>query len=122
MPAESITRAALRALIESDLVGELAARMKEKYGWRMSQRAAHGRVLQMLNSGYGEQRHFPADDIEIVLELTGLDYVSPILAAASERGERLILQRRLDAIEDRGRLRMATVRPGQRDAGSREVG
>jgi hypothetical protein len=102
MPDESITAIARRALVETGKTSELAEYFKSKYGWRGSSRDAYQRTLRKLNSGYGDTvRHFPADDLVKVAELTGCEEFEDALRRARERGELLRLRKRLEKLEGR---------------------
>lgn len=119
MACETITQALRRSLVDSDKVADLAQRLKAKHGWKGTQRAAHRRLLQMLNDGYsGAPRHFPANDIPDAIEIAGEDLVSPILERASLKGQRDRLERELAALDKKAPMRSVRHRREIEETGS----
>ena len=113
---ETVTRAIARALVESGQVPEMAQRIKRRLGWRCTDRHAHQLLDRMLAGGYSDTRHLPADVILDAIELTGLDYVTPLIAEALERGELAAAKRRVAALEDElARTRVRAVRRERRE-------
>jgi len=110
MPNDTPTEAVRRLLVDHDLVRAFALRIKHKRGWRMSDDAAHSRVLHLLND-YGGQRGLWLDDAIDAIELAGEDPVSEFFGDAAARGEARALRRRLEELE---RPRMMSVRPRER--------
>lgn len=92
---ETVTRAIARALVESGQVPEMAQRIKKRLGWRCSDRHAHQLLDRMLAGGYSDTRHLPADVILDAIELTGLDYVTPLIEEARRAGRERLLEREL---------------------------
>ena len=109
---------AIRAMLtEADLMKEFALKIKDKRGWRLSDDAAHSRVLHLLND-YGGQRGLWLDDTPIACALAGQDPVSIYFVEAAQEGEVSALRRRLVELERPrdGAREMRRVRTGSRRA------
>ncbi len=118
---ETVTRAIARALVESGQVSEMAQRIKRRLGWRCSDRHAHQLLDRMLAGGYSDTRHLPADMILDAIEITGLDYVTPLIAEAVERGALAVAKRRVAELEGQiARTKVRAVRRGEQQAKRRE--
>lgn len=72
-----LLRAIRRQLDESDAWMQLAAAQRVAHCWEGSEETALSNLSHQL-SGDG-RRHFPLVDAPLVIEATGLDYVTPLL-------------------------------------------
>ncbi len=109
MAIETVSQALRRAAVEAGCMSRLADHLRRKHRSRMTLRQYQARLHHEL--GDYDPHRFDPDDMPDLIEMTGgLDYVTPILGEARERGENAALRLRIRELEDQ--LGPEPERPG----------
>lgn len=104
--ADDILSAARRMVLEAGALRCVALRLRDLYGWRCRDETAVARLSQMLSRH--DRHRLPAEALEVIIEETGLDYITPLL-----QHRRALAEMRAALAE---RERMPAVRVGRRRA------
>src|SRR5574337_747132 len=80
---DPIREAVWRAISETGTHQEVAAALKRRYGWRLSDRAAVARLSMMLSPR--DPHQLPADALLDVVAITGRDEITPLILRAGMR-------------------------------------
>ena len=78
---EEMLDAVRRMILETNSFQAVAAALREGRGWHCTQRGAEARLSHMLSPD--DAHCFPAEELPVVIALTGRDDVTPILLRAS---------------------------------------
>ena len=110
---DAVTDAVLSAVTDSGKFPEFVDALASELGWKVTSADAAGRVRQYFNGR--TWRHLPAIAVLISIEVTGLDYVTPLLQRAAIRAE--------DRAHEKAPTRtMKVVRRDPSMGGRRDVG
>ena len=82
---DDVRNALERMVRESNTHALVAAQLRRTFGWSCNDRDAGGRLTRMLSAREAYNLH--PDAITIIIEISGLDYVSPLLHRAHARAQ-----------------------------------
>lgn len=82
---DDVRKALVRMVQESGTHSLLAAQLKRTFGWECSDRDASGRLSRMLSPS--DEYNPKPDALTIFIEVTQLDYITPILHRAHLRAQ-----------------------------------
>lgn len=91
---DPVTAAVYAAVREADALSEFCDSLARELGWTTSPGDAIRRVQQAFNGR--PKRHLPAVAVLIAVEVTGLDYVTPLLQRAAIRAEDRLEEEQLE--------------------------
>ena len=80
---DEIRAAVWRAISETGTHQEVAAALRQRFGWRLTDRASVARLSMMLNPR--DPHQLPADALPDVIRITGRDEITGILLRAGLR-------------------------------------